>query len=598
MDPFAINFLVLLCLNIFTHSFCIRIHNSTCIKSEKQALLKFRQDLQGPSNMLADWTRNGDCCNWSGVVCDNVTGRVTELHLGSAQGGCALKAKAETLVRPKLGGKLNPSLLDLKSLSYLDLSDNNFGQTPIPAWFWNLTSRLHYLNISRNQFLGNISDLLTMSHPSVVLDLSSNNFTGPLPRISVSVTALDLSKNALSGSISHFLCYRMNQPMRLEVLNLSCNLFSGEIPDCWEQWPRLVAIKFCNNSFSGKIPSSMGTLTHLQSLHLRNNSLVGEVPFSLRNCTELLTVDFGANQLSGEIPLWMGERLTKLIVIILQTNRFHGPIPQEFCALSSLQILDLSHNNLSGIIPSCIKNLSAMISRNNSDGKISYNTSRGCFFDDVALVVKGVVMDYSATLKLLALLDLSDNNLSGDIPEEVTSLKGLISLNLSNNLLVGRIPDNIGSMRLLECVDLSKNNLSGRIPSSMTELNFLSYLNLSNNKLTGKIPSGTQLQSLSASSFLGTELFGPPLTKDNTSSPLTPSNTVGEEEVDNGPKVNWFHLSVEFGFLFGFFGVIGPVIFSKSWRLLYFQYLDNIAYGFCGIICIYFRAYVVKRQCC
>ncbi|XP_022764322.1 LRR receptor-like serine/threonine-protein kinase FLS2 [Durio zibethinus] len=560
MDFVAINILMLLCLNIFTHSFCI-----TCIQSERQALLKFKQDLIDTSNMLANWTSYGDCCNWVGVVCNN--GHVTGLQLGRSQGVCESKGKAEARVRHKLGGKLNPSLLDLKHLSCLDLSYNTFEPTPIPAWFWNLTSNLHYLNISGNQFQGNIPDFSTTSHCSVVLDFSFNNFTGPLLTMSFNVTALDLSHNAMSGTISHFLCIRMVQLMKLEVLNLSNNLFSGEIPDCWENWPKLVAIEFCNNNFSGEIPSSMGALTSLQSLHLRNNNLVDVVPSSLRNCTELLTVDLGANHLSGEIPPWMGESLSKLIIISLQTNRFHGPIPEEFCALSRLQILDLSHNNLSGKIPSCIRNLSAMVSRNTSDGKISYKTSKGCFFDSMVLVMKGMVLNYSTTLKLIKLVDLSGNNLSGEIPEEVTSLIGLTSLNLSNNRLVGRIPDNIGDMVLLECVDLSTNNLSGEIPKSMAELSFLSYLNLSNNKLTGKIPMGTQLQSFDESSFLGTELSGPPLTN-NSSPTMAPISRNGvAENVGNKQEVNWFYLTVEFGFWIGFFVVAAPMFYSQSWDL-------------------------------
>ncbi|XVE68728.1 hypothetical protein DITRI_Ditri09bG0092600 [Diplodiscus trichospermus] len=315
-------------------------------------------------------------------------------------------------------------------------------------------------------------------------------------------------------------------------------------------------------------------LTSLQSLHLRNNSLVGELPSSLRNCTELITVAFGVNQLSGEIPSWMGEKLPELIIISLQTNRFHGPIPEEFCSLSSLQILDVSHYNLSGNIPTCISNLAAMISRNKSDGMIAFKTSKGCFFDDLSLVMKGALLHFSTSLKLIKLVDLSDNKLSGEIPTEVTNLIGLLSLNLSNNLLVGRIPGNIGAMRSLECVDLSVNNISGRIPNSLSQLSFISYLNLSYNKLTGKIPSGSQLLTFTADSFLGNELYGPPLTKFVKPAPPTSGNSAGEK-VDVGPKLDAFDVGLEFGFLVGFVGVAGPILFT---RLLDFciQFLANI----------------------
>ena len=192
--------------------------------------------------------------------------------------------------------------------------------------------------------------------------------------------------------------------------------------------------------------------------------------------------------------------------------------------------------------------------------------------------MKGMVMDYSTTLKLVKTLDLSDNNLSGEIPDQVTRLVGLQSLNLSNNLLVGRIPDNIGAIEVLECVDLSANNLSGEIPKSMSQLSFLSYLNLSNNKLTGKIPSGTQFQSFTAASFLGTNLYGPPLTTESRTYkpvPPNPSKSVAEN-VDDEPKVNWFYLCVEFGFLFGFLGVTGRIIFSESWDLCIFNFWKTL----------------------
>ncbi|KAH9803412.1 hypothetical protein KPL71_001753 [Citrus sinensis] len=66
-------------------------------------------------------------------------------------------------------------------------------------------------------------------------------------------------------------------------------------------------------------------------------------------------------------------------------------------------------------------------------------------------------------------------------------------------------------MRSLESIDFSLNQLSGEIPQSMSSLKFLNHLNLSNNNLTGKIPSSTQLQSFDASSFSGNDLCRAPL---------------------------------------------------------------------------------------
>ena len=92
-------------------------------------------------------------------------------------------------------------------------------------------------------------------------------------------------------------------------------------------------------------------------------------------------------------------------------------------------------------------------------------------------------------------IDLSSNNLSGEIPEEITTLDALVNLNLSWNCFSGVVPNKIGEMQLLESLDLSRNNLSGKIPASLSNLTFLSYLDLSYNNLTGRIPSGQQLDT-------------------------------------------------------------------------------------------------------
>ena len=113
-----------------------------CIESERVALLEFKQDLQDPSHRLASWASgDGDCCQWVGVVCHNVTGHVQELHLRSfypVGDRFMFDNESETQFkayeRSRFGGKINPSLLDLKHLIYLDLSYNDFNGTQIPKF--------------------------------------------------------------------------------------------------------------------------------------------------------------------------------------------------------------------------------------------------------------------------------------------------------------------------------------------------------------------------------------------------------------------------------------------------------------------------------
>lgn len=471
-----------------------------------------------------------------------------------------------------LGPQFPMWLHSQKGFRDMDLSGTGISDT-VPQWFWNLSSRFTYLNLSHNQIQGKIPSIPKLDITFSMIYLGSNQFSGPLPRLSSNVTELDLSNNLFSGEISNFLCERKDEPNQLEILHLGGNLLSGEIPDCWENWPNLKVIKLGDNHLSGNIPSSLGFLPRLESLHLRNNSLSGEVPLGLENCTQLLTIDLGLNLIAGSFPTWLGRSLPNLKILSLRSNYFDGQIPSELCHLSSLQILDLANNSFSGPIPQCLKNLTAMVMKQDSSDRISYSFYGGEFLENAFVVTKGQEFQYNTILVLLASMDLSDNNISGEIPEEITSLLGLRSLNLSGNHLMGVIPKEIGNMELLESLDLSRNQLSGELPQSMSDLTFLSHLNVSYNTLRGRIPSSTQLQSLSASSFTGNGLCGPPLTQNCSTNEAPPE---GDDEEVVKSDIEWFYLTAAFGFVIGFWIVVGPLLFKKSWRDTYFLFLDEV----------------------
>ncbi|KAM3696001.1 hypothetical protein ACJW31_06G004700 [Castanea mollissima] len=476
-----------------------------------------------------------------------------------------------------LGSKFPSWLYSQKQLLILDISNSG------------IIDAFAYLNISHNQIYREIPHIPLIMSYDAIIDMSSNNFTGPLPCISSNVSFLDLSNNLLSGSISHFLCYKMNQSKFMEFLNLGKNILSGKISNCWMKWQKLFVLNLENNNFTGKIPASIGSLINLQSLHLYNNKFSGKFLSLLKNCTDLFTIDIGKNEFDGNIPKWIGHKLSSLKILSLHSNNFYGQIPDELCALTSLQILDLSHNKLFGSIPKCVNNFSSMATNHNSNYPIFFplsqiEVSNYRPFESELLVIKGKSLEYSTTLRLVNIIDLSNNNLSGEIPKEVVSLQGLQSLNLSFNILTGRIPENIGDMRSLESIDFSINQLSGKIPQSMSSLTFLSQLNLSNNQLIGRIPSSTQLQSLNASSFFGNKLCGPPLTDNCTIHYVKPNieNKWGKDF--GGQMVDWFFVSMALGFVVGFWVVVGPLLWNKQWRILYFQFLDHLGYKLGGVV--------------
>ncbi|KAK8589545.1 hypothetical protein V6N13_088371 [Hibiscus sabdariffa] len=461
----------------------------------------------------------------------------------------------------QLGPKFPQWLKFQKNLSALDISHAGISDV-VSTWFWNLSTQFQIVNLSSNQLTGGISYL----NVGVIVDLSSNRFTGQLPVVLRPLGYLSLSRNLFSGSLSEFVC---NSSMTsMQVLYIDANLLSGEIPDCWNHWQKLEHLNLGNNNLTGKIPSSLG-YANLVVLNLRNNSLFGELPSTLQNSTSLAVLDLSENQFCKGVPAWIGDKLSGLEVLSLRSNNFDGHIPHKICALQSLQNLDLAHNNISGSIPTCFNNFSAMATKNKSFKSWIFNANT--FYFSASLVLKGRQDEYSTTLGLVTSVEFSHNRLTGEIPKAFGSLVGLRSLNLSWNLLTGKIPDNIGKMELMESLDLSMNRLNGGIPSSLSSLNFLNHFNVSYNNLTGHIPTSTQLQSFENSSYMANHLCGPPVSKSCSTEGLPTDATNSRRR-----KVNGFYVSMIAGFVMGFWGVVAPLFFIRSWRHTYYGKLDQV----------------------
>ncbi|KAL3940551.1 MAG: hypothetical protein SGBAC_004930 [Bacillariaceae sp.] len=87
-------------------------------------------------------------------------------------------------------------------------------------------------------------------------------------------------------------------------------------------------------------------------------------------------------------------------------------------------------------------------------------------------------------------LNLAGNGLQGSIPAVLFGLTSLTLLDLSNNQLTGRIPESIGNLGTgaLKELRLQSNQLSGSIPASISSLRSLEWLYLQDNRLAGSVP--------------------------------------------------------------------------------------------------------------
>ncbi|TQE09993.1 hypothetical protein C1H46_004415 [Malus baccata] len=451
-------------------------------------------------------------------------------------------------------------------LKYLDLSYNHIkGRLPLQLKCPNL----YHIDLSYNKFDG---PLPLLSANLTVFNLESNSFSGPIPsnidQLMPTLKGLYLSDNQLEGTIPPSIC----NLRRLSILSLRNNLLFGEFPQEWSVWPRIDIVDVGYNNLSGNMPSSMGVPSSLHVLKMNDNNLGGTIPSSIwRNCTSLRSLDLGGNKFTGNMTLRIGSNAPGLFFVRLRSNLLSGHISDQLCNLPFLDILDLSHNNFSGPIPKCLKNMTSLV-----EG-FSNATDYESYIEQARLTLKGRELVYNKTLFLVKSIDLSSNNLEGEIPEEITSLIALGTLNLSRNQLRGNIPFKIGNLRWLETLDLSHNHLSGQIPQSLSSLTSLSHLNLSYNNLAGKIPSGNQLQTLEDPSIYKGNLLlcEVPL---STKCPGDETFTATDEKDSNedGNDKLWFYVSMVLGFTVGFWGVCGTLLVKKSWRYAYFRLFDDI----------------------
>ncbi|XP_057973818.1 receptor-like kinase TMK3 isoform X2 [Malania oleifera] len=124
-----------------------------------------------------------------------------------------------------------------------------------------------------------------------------------------------------------------------------------------------------------------------------------------------------------------------------------GPLPDFLGKMSSLSVLKLPLNRLSGEIPASFRDSVLQI----------------LWLNDQSSHGMSGPIDVVASMVSLTSLWLHGNSFSGTIPVNIGALTSLKDLNLNGNQLVGLIPDSLANMKL-DSLDLNNNHLMGPIP--------------------------------------------------------------------------------------------------------------------------------------
>ena len=113
----------------------------------------------------------------------------------------------------------------------------------------------------------------------------------------------------------------------------------------------------------------------LRRLQLHGNALSAMIPEEIGNLTNLIDLKLGRNRFTGRLPANISNLSSSLQVLDLMQNRLDGVLPDELFELRQLTILAVASNRFTGPIPAAV-----------------------------------------ADLRLLSLLDLSNNILNGTFP--------------------------------------------------------------------------------------------------------------------------------------------------------------------------------------
>nr|POE79079.1 putative inactive leucine-rich repeat receptor kinase xiao [Quercus suber] len=242
---------------------------------------------------------------------------------------------------------------------------------------------------------------------------------------------------------------------------------------------------------------ALSKMNSLESLNFDENQLEGSIPKSFGNICTLSSLSLSNNRLSGQlvkfINILSGCAKNSLEMLDLSLNQITGSLP-DFSTFSSLKEIYVGTNNITGTVPKGIGNLHQLEA-----------------FDVSNNSMHGVVTEvHLSNLSNLWFLDLSLNSLALQLNKEWVPPFQLRVMYLSSCRLGPRFPSWLQTQWNISILDISDTGISDKIPKWFVELPpTLQYLDVSFNQLEGQLspfvfPPKMTVLSIAANLFSGT----------------------------------------------------------------------------------------------
>jgi len=374
--------------------------------------------------------------------------------------------KISKLKKLKLPGneiaKVPRTVGKLKDLNECDMSRNKIKSIPPTITKANKLERMILKHNSLKKLPPKIGQV---GRQLELLDVSNNQ----LRKLPKSIYTLRGEVNASDNIIVELppvAATKKSKPT-IESLILQNNNIT-ELPESFERLMYLLKLDVGNNQIT-QIPHTLINMPYLSVLNLANNQ-IWELPEDFGRLAYSLTTINVANNKLDKLPASIGN-LTRCTEMNFANNKIYE-LPVTMSGCRRLETLNVSNNQIQ--FCDVLKEMSFLLWLDMSSNSIEN-------FPE-------------ADLANLEYLDLSRNKLD-TMPEKLKAMKMLKRFHMAHNG-VTRLLDELGEGQLIEEIDLSYNNLEGDITFDFQKIRMIQKLNLAHNEIKSLNPTIIKMEYL------------------------------------------------------------------------------------------------------